>query len=166
MTEAADAAKIETVAMDSIKLTRALAKGLNPIPKNPDSLMIALKEMAANTEHMFPIKCTFECEEPVLIGNDVAAAHIYRLVQEAVTNAIRHGKAESIKLILTRNDDNITLTIKDNGVGLPNKLPPSIGIGFRTMKYRAESIQGSLTIDKNPTGGTIVSCVVPIRSIQ
>ena len=166
MTEAADAAKIETVAMDSIKLTRALAKGLNPIAKSPDSLMIALKEMAANTEHMFPIKCTFECEEPVLINNDVVAAHIYRLVQEAVTNAIRHGKAGNIKLVLTRDDDNVTLTVKDNGVGLPEKLPDSVGIGFRTMKYRAESIQASLNIDKNPTGGTIVSCIVPIRSLQ
>jgi len=166
MLEASDAAKIEAVAMDSIKLTRSLAKGLNPLVQRSDSLMIAMKDMAWNTENMFAVHCTFECEEPVLVDDYIIAAHIYRITQEAVTNAVRHGKASNIQLALTRSDDSILMTVKDDGVGLPDEIPESSGIGFRTMRYRAESIRASLKIEPNHDGGTIVSCHIPARSIQ
>jgi PAS domain S-box-containing protein len=164
--EASDAAEIETIAMDSIKLTRSLAKGLNPLAQRPDSLMIAMKDLAWNTENMFAIRCIFECEEPVLVDDYIVAAHTYRIAQEAVANAVRHGKAGNIRILLTRPDDGILMTIKDDGVGLPDEIPESSGIGFRTMRYRAESIQASLKIELNPDGGTIVSCHIPVRSTQ
>ena len=164
--EADDATKIETVAMESIKLTRSLAKGLNPIAKSPDSLMVAMKDLAWNTESMFAMRCSFECEEPVMIDNYIVAAHTYRIAQEAVANAVRHGRAKNVHIALGRSDGEIIMTVRDDGVGLPEEVSKTSGIGFRTMKYRADSIQAELTIKPNPNGGTIVSCNIPIRSIQ
>ncbi len=161
--EATDAARIESIAVDSIKLTRSIAKGLNPIEQSPDGLMIAMREMASNTENMFAVNCLFDCSEPVLLGDHVVATHIHRIAQEAVTNAVRHGQAKNIRVALAASDGHVLLTVSDDGLGMPENITTSSGIGLRTMRYRAESIQASLNIGQSPTGETIISCKVPME---
>ena len=161
--EATDAARIESIAVDSIKLTRSIAKGLNPIEQSPDGLMIAMREMASNTENMFAVNCHLDCSEPVLLDDHVVATHIHRIAQEAVTNAVRHGQAKNIRVALAASDGHILLTVSDDGLGMPENITTSSGIGLRTMRYRAESIQASLNIGQSPTGETIISCKVPME---
>jgi signal transduction histidine kinase len=95
-------------------------------------------------------------QEQVLIHDPGAATHLYRIVQEAVHNAIRHGKARNIGIELGRSGSLITLSVVDDGCGLADGTP-SQGMGLRNMKYRASILGGKLTLE--PGGkGAIVTC--------
>jgi signal transduction histidine kinase len=87
------------------------------------------------------------------------AIHLYRIAQEAVTNAVKHSKAEEIVLRLAAEGDGLTLTICDDGVGVPEK-PPG-GMGLRTMAYRASVIGAIFNIERLPARGTRVACQLP-----
>jgi PAS domain S-box-containing protein len=160
MDEAKDAAGIESVALDSLEQMRLIARGLSPLAEKPDSLMMALKELASYTEAVLRTGCTVECDEAVPIEDAVIATQVYRIAQEAVTNAVRHGKARNITLGLTFSHNRVVLTVKDDGVGIPEEASESLGMGFRTMRHRAEAIRASLDIRRSPEGGTIVRCCV------
>jgi len=91
----------------------------------------------------------------------VVAAHLYRIAQEAVTNAIKHGKAKNIQIGLASARDKSVLTVKNDGVDLPTVLPKNKGMGLQIMDHRAEMVHGSLDIRKGDEGGTVVTCVFP-----
>jgi signal transduction histidine kinase len=86
------------------------------------------------------------------------ATHLYRIVQEAVSNAIRHGGARNIRIALDEEDGQTVLQIEDNGTGLPCDLLQTPGIGLRAMRYRAGLIGGRLDVGPGPDGGTLVVC--------
>jgi signal transduction histidine kinase len=88
------------------------------------------------------------------------AIHLYRIAQEAASNAIKHGKARRIDISLAAKDHSVTLTVNDNGIGLSRKLPKRKGMGLRIMRYRAEVIGGALVVEPVPGGGTRVVCTV------
>jgi signal transduction histidine kinase len=88
------------------------------------------------------------------------AIHLYRIAQEAVSNAIKHGQARRIEIGLAVKDGSVTLAVKDNGTGIPRKLPKRKGMGLRIMRYRAEVIGGALMVEPDPGGGTRVVCIV------
>jgi signal transduction histidine kinase len=94
----------------------------------------------------------------VLIHDDAAATHLYRITQEAVRNAISHGKAKRVGISLSENNQMVKLSIEDDGVGLPEENQPTQGLGVRIMAYRAGMIGGTFAIEPAPTGGTIVTC--------
>jgi two-component system CheB/CheR fusion protein len=87
----------------------------------------------------------------------IMASHLYRIAQEAVTNAIKHGRAGKIQISLTRTPRRIRLAIRDNGTGMPVR-QRSRGMGLHVMRYRAGIIGGTLAIEKRPGGGTTVVC--------
>jgi signal transduction histidine kinase len=93
-----------------------------------------------------------------LIEDNTTATHLYRIAQEAVTNAIKHGKPDCIVVGLSRTQQRIILEVKDNGRGLPARPPKKPGMGLRIMRYRAGTIGGSLAIQKRKGGGTTVVC--------
>jgi two-component system CheB/CheR fusion protein len=107
---------------------------------------------------MFRVGCEFHCPAPVLIHNHTAATHLYRIAQEAVSNAIRHGKAKRIVISLERVAEHVALEVRDDGAGLPQDLSKAKGMGLRIMQYRAAMIGGSLTVQNAPKGGTTVAC--------
>jgi two-component system, LuxR family, sensor kinase FixL len=146
---------------EAIGQTRGLARGLHPVKPEPNGLMAALQELALRTKTLFQVGCRFTCRQPVLIEDNATATHLYRIAQEAVTNAIKHGEPGLIQISLTRTTSRINLAVKDNGVGLPTRLGKQRGMGFRIMRYRAGAIGGSLAIWKEPRGGTTVICSVP-----
>jgi signal transduction histidine kinase len=96
----------------------------------------------------------------VVLADIRAAAHIYRITQEAVSNAVRHGKAKLVVIKLATEGSRVVLTIKDNGEGVLENLKPT-GIGLRTMNYRARAIGGSLDIQQRQHGGIAVTCSFP-----
>jgi PAS domain S-box-containing protein len=164
MPEAADAAKIVRLVNDAISRARELSKGLAPVVFDAHGLMSALQLHAAEVEDLFGISCCFQCEEPVLVPDGTVATHLYHIAQEAVTNAIKHGRAENILVRLTGTDGRGTLMIRDDGKGLIEPPRDHAGMGLQIMKYRADMIGGAVEIRGERMRGTTVSCRFPINA--
>jgi PAS domain S-box-containing protein len=147
---------------EAISHTRLLARGLSPVVVESEGLMAALHQLAANTQQMLQISCSFECEPEVLVANPTVASHVYRIAQEATSNAIKHAKPSEIKIRLRKAGERIVLMVKDDGIGLPEPPPMNKGLGLRIMQYRAGMIGGSLVVQRDPDGGTSVACSVRI----
>jgi PAS domain S-box-containing protein len=145
---------------EAIGQTRSLARGLHPVKPEPNGLMVALKDLASRTETLFNVRCRFLCRQPIFIEDNKTATHLYRIAQEAITNAIKHGKPGRVEISLTQTPGRINLAVKDNGVGLPTRPHKNPGMGLRIMRYRAGTIGGSLAIQKGAGGGTTVACTV------
>ena len=156
--ESAEAQEIGRLLNQAAEQTRRLAKGLHPVDLDASGLMSALQELAVTTEQLFGIRCTFDCDEPVPIDDAAVAVHLYRIAQEAVTNAIKHGHAENIVLRLAPDRDMLTLTIESDGLDFPEAPPKNKGMGLHIMDYRAEMIDGTLDVHRGARGGTIVTC--------
>ncbi len=160
--EAADAAKIVKLVNESIKMTRELARGLLPVVSESRGLMAALKRWVSEVSDLFHVPCRFECNESVLIRNGVVAEHLYRLAQEAVTNAIKHGRASNITVGLAVVKGGGVLTIRDDGCGFDGPSNHPAGLGIRIMNYRAKMIGGSFNLQSSRAAGTLVRCLFPI----
>jgi signal transduction histidine kinase len=158
--EAADANKVIELVEEGIALSRKLAKGLHPVEMEADGLMQALEELAAISSDLFKVSCRFECDSPVLIRDTATSGHLYRITQEAISNAVKHGKARNISIQLEALDDGIILRVKDDGTGLPGSLPATAGMGLRIMAHRASIIGTTFQARRDDSGGTMVSCVL------
>ena len=158
MPEASDAAEIAKQINASISLTRSLARGLSPVTLEAGGLMDALREYAADIQELYRISCVFQCDESVLVSDNVVAIHVYHIAQEAVSNAIRHGEARNISVRLDADDNTVNLTISDDGKGLPDGIDAAEGMGLRIMDYRARAIGGALEVTRGPERGTVVRC--------
>jgi signal transduction histidine kinase len=159
--EAADATKVVELVEQGIRLARSFARGLYPVEMEAEGLMAAFQELADNINGSARTKCYFECQSPVLVHDNAVAAHLYRIAQEAVNNAMRHGKARRIGISLAERKGRGTLAIEDDGAGVPDQIPATNGLGIRIMAYRASMIGGEFAIEPAPTGGTIVTCSFP-----
>ncbi len=160
VSEAGDAQQIAHLVSEAIAQARGMAHGLHPVDMSATGLMSALKELASTIEHTFRIDCSFTCESPVLLPDAAVATHLYRIAQEAVNNAIKHGNAQRLSIVLDQDGDTITVSVRDNGIGFPDFLPETVGMGLRTMRYRAALIGATLSILKAPSGGTRVVCTL------
>lgn len=158
---AARATQIAAAVRDAIGQTRLLARGLSPVTLESEGLMSALTELAVNTEKIFRIRCTFDCPQVVKFDDHAAATHLFRIAQEAVSNAIKHGKAKNISLHLNTDAERLHLKVSDDGVGFPENFTVSTGMGLRIMQSRIGMVGGTLTIERLPAGGTTVIFAAP-----
>ncbi len=161
--EATDAARIVKLLDDAVAQTRTLARGLHPVQMGTSGLMSSLEQLAVMVRDLFKIDCRFEHPKPVLVPENIMATHLYRIAQEAINNAIKHGRASQIRIQLVEASEQIILTVQNNGVALPIKTSAKEGIGLRIMQYRAEIMGGSLVIDSETRRGTTVTCTVDKR---
>lgn len=159
-----DADQAVEMVEQGIDLTRNIAKGLFPLELEGEGLAAALRELSTVTGRTHHVVCEFQCDQSIRLSDSITATHLYRIAQEAVTNAIKHGHVSRIVVELFRNDGNLTLSIKDNGVGLPAALPEGRGIGLRIMSSRAGMIGGLLSVKNRAEGGTIVRCDLPLTN--
>ena len=146
---------------DAISHTRSLARGLSPVTIESEGLTSALNELATNTEKIFHIACHCDFDEPVDIPDHSAATHLFRIAQEAVSNAIKHGKAGRVAISLRNARGRVVLKISDNGAGMPKRPAQNKGMGLRIMQTRASMIGGTMAIEPNGDGGVDVTCSVP-----
>lgn len=158
--EAERAASIASMVRDTITQARSLAVGLSPVSLEDSGLMNALQQLSASLRDVFKVSCQFSCDPPVLISDTSVATHLYRIAQEATHNAVKHGHAKHITIKLTRTDASLSLTVQDDGVGIPPAVDQSRGMGLRIMNYRAGMIGGALTIKRNEDQGTTVQCTI------
>jgi PAS domain S-box-containing protein len=164
--ESDEAAKIVQLVNDAIRKTKELSRGLLPVVSEAHGLMSALKQRAAEIEDLFRIRCRFECAKPVLISDIIVATHLYHIAQEAVNNAIRHGKSRDIEIGLHSQNSIGILSVRDNGYGFTKKQGNPPGVGLSIMNYRAGMIGGSLKVNPNEDRGITVTCTFPIRSVE
>ena len=148
---------------EAISQTRSLARGLSPVTLESEGLMSALQELAENTGKIFGVVCQFHCDPPVSVSDHAVATHLFRLAQEAVANAIKHGRAKRISIRLTGDRGRVILKVDDNGTGFPVEIFKSKGMGLRIMQSRAGMMDGTLAIEHNPGGCASVICSVPNR---
>jgi PAS domain S-box-containing protein len=162
--EAQDAGKIHALIQQAMSHASDLAHDLATLDVKEKDLPTALNELAEHAAELFDIACRFKAEgqipplEPQLIGQ------LYKITQEAVTNAIKHGRAKKVGIHLANGSERLVLTIQNNGLPFPDLESRSTGMGLRIMNYRASLIGGSLEVKAaGNRGGTLVTCVVPLR---
>ncbi len=159
--EAPYAEKINAQISRAVDMARDLAKGLHPIDLDRNGLVAALQELAADTKHLFNVSCTFCCDESVSTNHILAPINLYRIAQEAITNAVKHGKARNIGVRLDSENGNIVLNVENDGLAYPAEPGRVEGMGLKIMRYRAELMNSSLAIRKGAHGGAVVTCVLP-----
>lgn len=155
---AAQADQIAGHVREVIAQTRSLARGLSPFILEAEGLISALKELTASAQSLFRVKCNFEADSSISIADKAVATHLYRIAQEAVTNAVKHGKASNIQISLTKAADKIVLAVSDDGVGFKPGHQSGTGMGLRTMQYRAGIIGAALLVQTLTKGGTRIVC--------
>ncbi len=156
--EADDATEISMLIDEAKEQVSRLSKGLTPVEMDKEGLRAALEALAAHNNMIFRIPCTFTCDESVSVHNKAAVTQLYRIAQEAATNAVKHGKPNRIDIFLNKINDEISLKIKDDGIGIAKEPRQSKGMGLKIMRYRASIINASLDFKRNIDGGTLVTC--------
>jgi signal transduction histidine kinase len=154
--------KIATELSRAIDHTRILAHGLAPVALEKNGLASALQELADSLRNLFGVKCTFTAKVNLPINDVIAATHLYRIAQEAMTNALKHGQATRIALTLDQIRDQGVLRIKDNGCGFTEATAKNAkGMGLRTIRYRAGMIPAYLQLRSVLNQGTTITCTFP-----
>ena len=160
--DAAQAAKISEYVRDAIRQAKSLARGLSPVGLEANGLTSALQELALSLRNVFRINAPFYARSAVSIADNSAATHLFRIAQEATTNAVKHGAAENVQIEISQAENEVTLSIKDDGRGFVTT-GEGRGMGLRLMAYRAGIIGGKVTVQSTPGRGTLVICTAPVR---
>jgi PAS domain S-box-containing protein len=161
----AAASEIAKLLNQTIVEARDLARGLGPVGLREVGLDGALEALARNVQQMFRISCTLECHGPFQQQGSEVEQHLFRITQEAVNNAVIHSKGDRIEISLGSKDGEGFLSVRDNGVGVPEEAPNPNGIGRHTMAYRARLIGASLEVRGRAGGGRVVSCAFPLPGL-
>lgn len=138
---------------------RAISSGLAPVEMIPEGLCKALGSLADKTNASDSIRCRFSGDSAE-VTDPTVALHLYRIAQEAVSNAIRHGQPDEITIQLEQDQHFTTLTISNDGRSIQHHPDTCDGMGIRTMKHRADQIKGDLRVAPAEGGGTVVICRV------
>jgi PAS domain S-box-containing protein len=156
--ESADASQLAQLISQSLSHTRNLARGLCPVMLENNDLQAALQELANHIENLFSVPCKVDCPPAFTLNDNTVEIQLYRIAQEAATNAVKHGKPKRINISLRPKAGDLTLRIVDDGIGIPLKPNSEGGMGLRIMRYRARMIGATIQIERAEGGGTAVTC--------
>jgi signal transduction histidine kinase len=158
----ADTRKIQELINEVINHTHNLAHNFSTLDSQGGDLALELKELAGNVKKMFQISCHFSSSGPLPMLQPNATVQLYKIAQEAASNAIKHGLAKNVWISIIAHEDQLVLTIRNDGVPFPVTTGPSDRMGLRIMNSRASMIGASLDIRANGENGTLVSCHLPL----
>ena len=155
---------ITRLVSNAIENTRALARGLSPVNLERGGLQDALEGLSMNAIELYGVQVVFSHR---LTGSKPLGAelanHLYRIAQEAVRNAVRHGQARTIRLHLAVTRGKVSLAITDDVTGLPEQAMDATGMGLKIMRYRARMLGGEVHFERAEPTGTRVVCECPIE---
>jgi len=154
--EAGDAKKITHLVNEAIDHTRRLAQGMHLVEIETSELKDVLAELCTTTEKIYRIACRLEYDNGVQFDDVDVKMHIYRIVQEAINNAIRHGGAKAIDIKVRKHPEGVRFVVADNGNGIENNFEAH-GAGFKIMKYRAQMINATMRVKSQLGTGTQIS---------
>jgi two-component system, LuxR family, sensor kinase FixL len=145
---------------ETLQDIRTICRELTPVPINSDGLMAALGQLVAQVSSRSSVTCHFRCPVSIAFLDNVTATHLYNIANGALSNALRHAQARAIEVRLEQTDKQLTLSVRDDGIGLP---PLRLaGLGLRIMQNRAQIIGGTFAIRSVQPTGTEVTCTVAI----
>jgi two-component system sensor kinase FixL len=163
---AEDAREITALVREADEQARGLARGLVPVEVEEKGLATALARLVQNVSNMFGVECELEISESVPMWDASRATHLFRIAQEAVSNAVRHGHAKHVHVSFVSGGGYIRLRVIDNGVGFGKPAHRDSGMGINIMRYRARIIGGTLDIRSTPGEGVRIMCTIPIRGFS
>ena len=149
---------LATGMQNALKQLKAVARGLHPVEVDSQGLCSSLKELAQHVSERYPVDCQFIGNKRVKLTDVETATHLFRIAQEAVTNAAVHSRTDRIEISLEESNNILKLNIRDYGEGIHTDMTNEGGMGLQSMKYRTGLIGGHLSIAPYPDGGTLVSC--------
>lgn len=161
--ETAEAEKLVRYVEEGIDLTRNLARGFFSPELDADGLTVALHGLAENVTERFGIDCVFEGEESIRVPDSVIATQLYRIAQEAVANSVKHAAAQRITIRLGMTSSELLLAISDDGIGFPDRLPRSEGLGLQLMRHGASLAGASFDVRRNGQRGTLITCKLNLK---
>lgn len=155
---------ITKLVSNAIENTRALARGLSPVNLERGGLQDALEGLAMNAFELYGVQVAFShrIQGSKPLGAELAN-HLYRIAQEAIRNAVRHGQARTIRLHLGVTRGKVSLAITDDGIGIPERAMDAAGMGLKIMRYRARMLGGEVHFERVEPTGTRVVCECPIE---
>lgn len=157
--EAEQANHIAGLVNETLDRTRMLARGLCPVKVEQSGLYAALQDLAFEAAHLHGVKCQFKNGGPHLRFEPDTALHLYRIAQEAIHNAVRHGAADEISVRLTVDGAASQLSIEDNGRGFePVGSEQHGGLGLHLMRHRSSLIGGTFRIQRRRPSGMVIEC--------
>ncbi len=160
-----DARKIQVLMEEVMRHTHDLARHFSSLDVQGDELCSVLKGLAGNVNKMFEIPCGFTTKGTIPELPAHTTVQFYKIAQEAVSNAIKHGQATQVTIGLRRENERLVMTVKNDG--LPFEQPSGKNrIGLRIMNYRAETIGAKLEIKPLENRGTLVTCCMPVKPLQ
>jgi signal transduction histidine kinase len=161
--EAGEMRKVQQLVHQVINHTHNLAHCFSALDANGSDVCHQLQTLGENVRKTFQINCRMRVigDIPGVSGDTVQ--QLCKIAEESISNAIKHGKATRVSMVLVRRDDDLVLRIKNDGVPFPENHEPSNRLGLRIMNYRAHLIGGALQIKANGGSGTVVICTVPVR---
>ncbi len=150
------AEKIRSLIMDAIHKSRGMARGLCPVFLVDRGLEAAIEELVVNTEEMYGLACSFEGQGHLSFEDSTDTIHIFMIIQEAVSNGVRHAEAGSIVIRQETVEGRVRIVVEDDGIGI-SRQREVIGMGLKIMRYRAERIGAELTVQAgDPTGTQVI----------
>ena len=162
--EVATTEKIREMVTEAVSLTRGLARGIFPVQMDAAGLAMALTELAETMSRVSNTAVSF-CETGnTWIDDPEVGMHLFRIAQEAVNNATKHGEAKNVSISLSSTGGFTRLIIADDGKGISSLPSDKKGIGLESMRYRARALQGEFKIDSIPCEGTVVVCELRDRA--
>jgi signal transduction histidine kinase len=156
--EESDAERIASLVQEALADTRQIVKGLAPVDVDEEGLSEALKALARKTRNVFGVSCRCTVRKPGRVHDNVLATHLYYIAREAVSNALRHARAEHIRIVFSAGEKRGRLVIEDDGRGFRIDEQQDGGMGLRIMRYRSEVMGADLTVRSDRGRGTTVLC--------
>lgn len=158
---AAELTRIQTLLLKTINLAHDLARDLASVDLQGNDLVAALRGLAEQAQRMFQVSCRLMCDGTIPSLSQLVVGQLYKIGQEAVTNAIKHGKAKKVQIALACDNERLTLTVRNDGRAFPATVGQDNRMGLRIMNYRANLIGGTLEIKADGRRGAIVTCSLP-----
>ncbi|HOP97052.1 MAG TPA: PAS domain S-box protein [Verrucomicrobiota bacterium] len=162
--DAKEAAKIHKLIQQAMDHASDVAHDLATLDLRDADLEVALKQLAGHAKKTFGIVCRFQAETAAPRLEPNVVRQLYKITQEALTNAIKHGKTRRVNITLSGTREELVLTVRNSGVPFPSVVSRNAGMGLRIMNYRASLINVSLDIKPGKPDGTVIRCVLPLKS--
>jgi signal transduction histidine kinase len=125
-------------------------------------LPAAIRQLADEFQQLTGVPCALDVTEVAESLDPFRAQMLLRIVQEALNNAVKHGKPHHLQVSMLLVNGMLHICVADDGVGLSGKFDTEAGSGLRTMKLRAELIGGQLTLRVNGSAGCVLECILPL----
>ncbi|MSM39592.1 MAG: sensor histidine kinase [Geobacter sp.] len=160
--EPSELKRLSSLLEESVNHAYDLSHGLWPVEHDPQGVSASLDELTRRLAESSGIAIYFIQERGCADCSHGSVTHLYRIAQEAITNAVKHARGSRIVVGLDcRDRTRLTLTVRDDGVGRSVTSRTTGGLGMGIMEHRAKVIGGTLTVSDAQGGGTVVTCVVP-----